>query len=101
MERVQVSSSILPISALLTLFRPDLVAAAKAEPGNVAVRAEFTKVEDLISAEAKKASSWSLARVHDILTGDLIIGKVHARNSHLCPGATYPFRHTLPTTRAH
>ena len=47
----------LVISALLISFRPDLVAAAKAEPGNVAVRAEFTRVEELISAEAKKVSS--------------------------------------------
>jgi hypothetical protein len=32
----------------------DLVAAAKAEPGNAAVRTEFTKVEGLISEAAKK-----------------------------------------------
>ncbi|CAE6398648.1 unnamed protein product [Rhizoctonia solani] len=34
--------------------RADLVAAAKAEPGNVAVRTEFTKVEGLIAEAAKK-----------------------------------------------
>ncbi|QRV92323.1 RNA polymerase II-associated protein 3 [Ceratobasidium sp. AG-Ba] len=34
--------------------RTDLLAAAKAEPGNVAVRAEFTKVEELIAESAKK-----------------------------------------------
>ncbi|KAH7337104.1 hypothetical protein B0J17DRAFT_719001 [Rhizoctonia solani] len=38
---------------------PDARAAAKAEPGNTAVRAEFTKVEGLIAEQAKKASkSW-------------------------------------------
>ncbi|KAG8713712.1 hypothetical protein FRC11_011317 [Ceratobasidium sp. 423] len=34
--------------------RADLVAAAKAEPGNAAVRTEFTKVEGLIAEAAKK-----------------------------------------------
>ncbi|CUA72558.1 hypothetical protein RSOLAG22IIIB_10113 [Rhizoctonia solani] len=37
--------------------RADLVAAAKAEPGNAAVRAEFTKVEGLIAEAAKKAKA--------------------------------------------
>ncbi|KAG9124001.1 hypothetical protein FRC07_013242 [Ceratobasidium sp. 392] len=39
----------------LTDARADLLAAAKAEPGNAAVRAEFTKVEELIAEAAKKA----------------------------------------------
>ncbi|KAF8755185.1 Rna polymerase ii-associated protein 3 [Rhizoctonia solani] len=37
--------------------RADLVAAAKAEPGNAVVRTEFTKVEALISEAAKKAKT--------------------------------------------
>ncbi|KDN41707.1 hypothetical protein RSAG8_07238, partial [Rhizoctonia solani AG-8 WAC10335] len=37
--------------------RADLVAAAKAEPGNAAVRAEFTNVEGLIAEAAKKAKA--------------------------------------------
>ncbi|KAJ1303216.1 hypothetical protein OPQ81_011415 [Rhizoctonia solani] len=37
--------------------RADLVAAAKAEPGNAAVRTEFTKVEGLIAEAAKKAKT--------------------------------------------
>lgn len=40
----------------------DLVAAAKVEPGNAAVRAEFTKVEGLIAEAAKKV------RISHILT---------------------------------
>ncbi|KAG8678671.1 hypothetical protein FRC09_019655 [Ceratobasidium sp. 395] len=35
--------------------RTDLLAAAKADPGNAAVRAEFSKVEELIAEAAKKA----------------------------------------------
>ncbi|KAG8741274.1 hypothetical protein FRC10_003056 [Ceratobasidium sp. 414] len=37
--------------------RADLVAAAKADPGNAAIRAEFTKVEELITEAAKKAKT--------------------------------------------
>ncbi|CAE6432871.1 unnamed protein product [Rhizoctonia solani] len=37
--------------------RADLVAAAKAEPGNAAVRTEFTKVEGLMAEAAKKAKA--------------------------------------------
>ncbi|CAE6465345.1 unnamed protein product [Rhizoctonia solani] len=37
--------------------RTDLVAAAKAEPGNAAVRTEFTKVEGLIVETAKKTKT--------------------------------------------
>ncbi|KAB5592807.1 RNA polymerase II-associated protein 3 [Ceratobasidium theobromae] len=37
--------------------RTDLVAAAKAEPGNAAIRAEFTKVEGFIAEAAKKAKA--------------------------------------------
>ncbi|KAG8769327.1 hypothetical protein FRC12_005034 [Ceratobasidium sp. 428] len=37
--------------------RTDLLAAAKADPGNAAVRAEFSKVEELIAEAAKKTKT--------------------------------------------
>ncbi|QRV77502.1 RNA polymerase II-associated protein 3 [Ceratobasidium sp. AG-Ba] len=37
--------------------RTDLLAAAKAEPGNAAIRAEFSKVEELIAESAKKTKA--------------------------------------------
>ncbi|KAG9080939.1 hypothetical protein FS749_007849 [Ceratobasidium sp. UAMH 11750] len=41
----------------LTEARADLVIAAKADPGNTAIRAEFAKVEELMAEAAKKAKT--------------------------------------------
>lgn len=95
------SSDDLAVSLPLISFRPDLVAAAKAEPGNVAVRAEFTKVEELLKAEAKKVISWPLVCSYDMLTGNMIVGKGRKRHPYLRPRAIHLVCHTLPTTRAY